>query len=365
MLTTQDVLTRFVTSVMVLAVAVAVGGCGADEREVEAATRYCAIMPDSVGLYVGNPVTQMGYPIGTVERVTPDIGSVRVDFVLTEHRQLPEDVKAVTRSPSILADRSLELVGNYNSGSVLRPDTCISLKNSSTPKSLSQIIGSASAFVDSISNQSSSNIEKSIAGLDQLANGQGGNINELVTRTSALVDNPDGTISDLGMIVSNSVKLTALLREMREPLKSALMTANLTTPHLNMALIGLRKFLGPLAPIILAVTDLEVRAGDLVQTTVDTVGVALGKLSPHANTIAHLLDPIPWWINAFMNHANNHEFNFLSYRPIMYRIPTHDGLALCGVINSSAPGSCADVGGQPYAVDVNLLQYVFSEAARQ
>ena len=47
-------------------------------------------MPDSVGLYVGNPVTQMGYQIGKVKAITPTARDVRVDFT-------------VTRAPSVAA----------------------------------------------------------------------------------------------------------------------------------------------------------------------------------------------------------------------------------------------------------------------
>src|SRR5262245_53860100 len=63
---------------------------------------YCATMPDAVGLYIGNPVTQMGYKVGEVRTITPAAGSVRVDFKVNEDRPLPADVRAVTRSPSIL-----------------------------------------------------------------------------------------------------------------------------------------------------------------------------------------------------------------------------------------------------------------------
>ena len=44
--------------------------------------QFCAIMSDSVGLYVGNPVTQMGYKIGTVDSITPRDTSVEVHFSL-------------------------------------------------------------------------------------------------------------------------------------------------------------------------------------------------------------------------------------------------------------------------------------------
>ena len=65
------------------------------------AVRYCAIMPDSVGLYVDNPVTQMGYPIGKIAAITPQAMSVRVDFTVEHGRVLPEDVRAVSRSASM------------------------------------------------------------------------------------------------------------------------------------------------------------------------------------------------------------------------------------------------------------------------
>ena len=43
---------------------------------------------------------------------------------------------------------------------------------------------------------------------------------------------------------------------------------------------------------------------------------------------------------------------------------TQDGLLLCGQMNARVPGSCADIAGTPYAVDVALLQYVLMEASR-
>ena len=69
------------------------------------ALRFCAIVQDSVGLYVGNPVTQMGYTIGKVETIEPRATDVRIGFTIDDKRAIPQDVKAVIRSSSILADR--------------------------------------------------------------------------------------------------------------------------------------------------------------------------------------------------------------------------------------------------------------------
>jgi hypothetical protein len=78
---------------------------------------------------------------------------------------------------------------------------------------------------------------------------------------------------------------------------------------------------------------------------------------------ARLLDPGPRYITGLANIVNNHQFS-IRYRPPLYRVRTPDGVAACNIMNASAPGSCANVNGTPYAVDVALLQYVLTMANR-
>src|SRR6266545_1465668 len=75
--------------------------CG-HRAEVKAA-EYCAVISDSVGLYTDNPVTQMGYRIGKITSIDPRQSSVEIHLRIQEKRTLPADVRAVVRSPSILA----------------------------------------------------------------------------------------------------------------------------------------------------------------------------------------------------------------------------------------------------------------------
>ncbi|WP_167104356.1 MlaD family protein [Mycobacterium sp. DL592] len=355
---------------IVAAVVIAVGSsCSPSAREATAP--YCALMPDTVGLYVGNPVTQMGYPIGTVTSIAAGNSQVRVEFSVTERRQLPADVKAVIRSPSILADRSLELVGNYSGGPRLVPGGCVPLERSVSPKTVSEVIGSADTFLAAINPDGSTNIAGTVQGLDQLAHNNGAAAGRLLTTTSALLDSPDQAIADIGSIVENLGDLTTAVKEMSGPLKQAVLDAQATTPDLAKAVDGASRLaggpyeLGTLNPLIEAVAVVETRLGDTTQLTLDTAGATLRKLSPHANALAGLFDPVPWWINNLANHYNSHQFSFfnIAYRPPMFRVQTHDGLALCGAMNAAMPGSCADVNGVPYAVDVALLQYVLMQAS--
>lgn len=333
---------------------------------------YCAIVPDSIGLYAGNPVTQMGYQIGTVTSITANPADVRIDFSLIERRLLPADVKAVIRSPSILADRALELVGNYDSGPQLEPGSCVPLERSVSPKSISEVIGSAHTMLDSINPDGSTNISDTVRGLDQLARDNGTGVNQLLTASSDLLDSPDQAISDIGSIIQNTAQLTTVLRELRDPIKQILLDAQATTPDLVTGIDGAARLsgagggYGTLGPLIELVAVLETRLGEATQITLDTVSASVRKLAPRANAISDLIVPVPWWINAVANHFNGRQFHTfnIAYRPPLYRVRTHDGLALCGMMNASVPGSCADVNGQPFAVDVALLQYVLTQASR-
>jgi virulence factor Mce-like protein len=326
---------------------------------------YCAIMSDSVGLYVGNPVTQMGYPIGRVKSITPGTMDVRVDFSVTGHRALSRDVKATIRSTSILADRSLELVGNYDSGPQLSAGECIPLNKTATPKSLSEVIGSATEFINSINPEGSRNVADVIHGLDQSAHNNGAGVNRLLTTTSAVLDSPDQAINDIGSIIRNLDQLTSLLKELRGPLKEILVDADKTTPDLTRLAVGTKETTRTAIPLISLASDLEVYLGEETQFALDGTAVALRKLSAHAPRIANLLNVGPPWINALANYFNGRAArHVIRYRPPLYRVHAPDGVGLCNVMNASMPGSCANVQGEPYAVDIALLQYVLSQVRR-
>jgi len=346
------------------AVTVVLGASCARLHQRQPHAQYCAIMPDSIGLYAGNPVTQMGYQIGKVTSITPGTTDVRVDFTVTERRSLPHDVRAIIRSASILADRSLELVGNPGSGPNLRAGECIPLTRSSTPKSLSQVIGSATNFVNGINPNGSTNVGDVVREVDQAIHNNGARINKLLTTSSAVLDSPDQAISDIGSVITNLAELTTTITEMTGPLKEILLNAQQNTMDLAAAVEGGSRVLGGMAPLIAAAGDIETNLGDNeLQFTLDATSMALRKLSAHAPRLTNLLNPVPWWINTLANHYNNREFH-ITYRPPLYRIRTPNGLALCGIMNASMPGSCADVAGQPFAVDVALLQYVLTQANR-
>lgn len=326
--------------------------------------KYCAIMPDSVGLYVNNPVTQMGYQIGKITAVSPSAKSVRVDFIVNKQRLLPSDVKAVIRSTSILADRSLELVGNYSAGPKLSAGTCITLKRSVTPMSLSQVIGASTKFVNSISPEGSANIAGVLHGVDQALDNQGHNANRLLTTAASVLHSPDQAIGDLSSITTNLSTLTTTLTNLEPTLKSVFSDLDSYAPEMLTVGQSASMAWSGLAPILTMVADLETQLGPQIQQLLDTVSVAIRKLAPRAPFYASILNVAPRLINGMVNIVNTHHFGTLRYRPPLYRLRTPDGALQCNLMNASVPGSCANVQGTPYAVDVALLQYILTMANR-
>jgi virulence factor Mce-like protein len=362
--------------VVAFAVAVSAMACGEQRDNANKAHEFCAIMSDSLGLYVGNPVSQMGYQIGTVDAIEQQGTNVEVKFSITADRALPSDVKAVTRSPSILADRTLELVGNYSDGPKLQSGECIPRSRSYTPLSISQVIGSATDFVNGINPAGSNNIKDALHGIDQAAQGNGAAINKLLTVSSSLLDNPDQAIADLGSVTRNLATLSSMFVKDRDPLKKILQDLPALGPDLVTASNAADDISHPIVEAIQFVADIELRLGSEMQLALDTVADVVRHGTDHYKGYMNLLNPLPRFISglageppgadagALAKHLNNHVFYLLRWLPPLFRIRTQNGLALCGIMNASTPGSCADVQGTPYMVDTSLLQYVLTEAQR-
>lgn len=360
---TPQVLQRAVAVFVAMLAVLSSASCTSSHKAQ--AVSYCAMMPDSVGLYVDNPVTHLGYPIGKVTAITPAAKSVRVDFTVDGGQAIPEDAKAVTRSTSILADRALELVGDYTASTHLPAGGCIPLDRSLTPKSLSEVIGSSTDFINSINPVGSNNVGAVVNGVDQALRNQGPSANKLLTTMSSVLDAPDQAIGDLGSIVTNLTLLTSMLVDINPTMKGVFDdAAQSATREASETFKGTADGFQGLVPVIEAASSIENELGPQIQQLLDAVSVAVRKASPRAPFYASLMNVTPRVLNGLANLANNHEFT-LHYRPPLYRLRTPDGVAQCNIMNASMPGSCANVKGTPYAVDVALLQYVLTQAANR
>ncbi|MFG3621295.1 MlaD family protein [Nocardia abscessus] len=257
---------------------------------------FCAEMPDAVGLYTGNPVTQMGVKVGKVTSIVPKADHVEVTFSLDDGRRYPADVKAVTRSKSLLADRSVELVGNYKSGSQLASGKCIALGNSFTPKSISQITGSAADFIEAIAPEDGGQgLRRALAGMETALHGNGNDAQAMMRHAAAAMDSPDQLISDIGAAIMNMAPLSeeALQRwsAIRSILDQAPAVVNAVTYDLLPGVIELCEGVGYTGKTLY---DVQRRYGDQIWPFMHgSVTDVIHLAATRSKDIAGLLSVIP------------------------------------------------------------------------
>ncbi|WP_109529496.1 MULTISPECIES: MlaD family protein [Nocardia] len=357
--------TRLVGILVIVGVAAAGGiGVAATDGGQESTDGFCVRMPDSVGLYEGNPVTQMGFQVGKVDRIRPVGDHVEIGFTLAGGRRFPADVLAVTRSKSILADRSLELVGNYDAGPELTAGKCIPLEHSYTPKSISEIAGSAADFIDELSpSDGRQSLRNAVAGFEEALRGQGQNARAMMLHASAAANSPDQLIADIGSIILDMAPLTDDALRQWSSIQSILDQM----PAVVAAGIGLWPGTVDVCVgvgwLVNVLHDVHTEYGDQLWPMLrGPVAEAIHLAAGRSGDIASLLASIPSVAAMLRQQSDGDAAMAVAYQPPMVRIDTADSATVCDALNQLAPGTCTpSATGQAQIPATTLLDLVLAK----
>lgn len=93
----------------------------------------------AVSLFPDSEVRILGVPVGEVTAVVPEGDTVRVDMTYDAEYDLPADAKAVIVTPTLTADRFVQLTPTYTSGPKLEDGATIEVQDTGTPIELDRI----------------------------------------------------------------------------------------------------------------------------------------------------------------------------------------------------------------------------------
>ncbi|WP_067680039.1 MlaD family protein [Nocardia miyunensis] len=352
----------------VLALAL-VGGLGfavVDPEGPQSHSGFCAEMPDAVGLYAGNPVTQMGLQVGRVDRIQPRGDHVEVSFTLDGGRRFPVGVRAVTRSKSILADRSVELVGNYRTGPELAAGQCIPEEHSFTPKSISEIAGSAADFINALSpDDNRESFQKAVSGFEQALRGQGDNARSMMLHASAAAQSPDRLMADIGSIIQNMAPLTDAALQRWPAMKSILdQMPEVVGAGIDLwpGVVDVCVGVGWLVNVL---HDVQTNNGDLLWPLLQgPVADAVHLAASRSKDIAGLLDSIPSIAATLRQQSTGNGGMVIDYRPPTVQADSPVAPELCEEANRTRPGSCSTVQGHVRVPVTGLLDMVLAKGQR-
>jgi virulence factor Mce-like protein len=147
-----------------------------------------AHFPRAVSVYKGTDVRILGVNVGTVTAVIPEGNSVRVEMEYDGEVKIPKDAKAVVVTPTLVADRFVQITPVYTEGAVLADDADIALPDSAVPVELDRIYASIRDLSEALGPNGVNKdgtlnhlLEAGAKGLD----GQGGRGNEMIRQLSA------------------------------------------------------------------------------------------------------------------------------------------------------------------------------------
>ena len=95
-------------------------------------------------IFPGWEVRILGIPVGEVTAVIPEGNSVRVEMEYDEEYQVPADAQAVIITPTLTADRFVQLTPVFTGGDELQDGDEIAVEDTGTPIELDRIYRSLS-----------------------------------------------------------------------------------------------------------------------------------------------------------------------------------------------------------------------------
>lgn len=177
-------------------------------------TRITGYFDAAVGVYAGSDVRVLGVKVGTVDSVEPQGDVVKVVLSVDSSVPVPSDAKAAEVSPSVVADRYVQLLPAYTGGDKMASGGEIPRDRTATPVELDKLYSS----LDDVSKALGPDGANSTGALSQLLNTSAANLNGngaalggTLTELSKAVQTLSNSRGDLFGTVTNLQKFVSVL----------------------------------------------------------------------------------------------------------------------------------------------------------
>ncbi|MGN5235967.1 MCE family protein [Rhodococcus sp. SJ-3] len=105
-------------------------------------TTVTAYFDKAVGIYEGSDVRVLGVEVGSVTSVEPQGEVVKVDMRVNRGVDIPADARAVQITPSVVADRYVQLTPAYSGGETMSDGAVIDRERTATPVEVDELYAS-------------------------------------------------------------------------------------------------------------------------------------------------------------------------------------------------------------------------------
>lgn len=248
----------------------------------------------TVSIYRGSEVRVMGVRIGTVTAVVPEGDRVRVAMEYDGEYKLPADAKAAIVTPTLTADRFVQIAPAYTGGRVMPDHGRIDLPQTGTPVELDRIYQSLSDLTQALGPNGANHngaLDDLLSAGAKALQGNGKLGNRTLLDLSAAVQTFGDNSGPLFDSVQNMSQLTQALAANDRVVDSFMGDLTSVSTQLAADRGELRKALAALARAVGIVRSFVHDNKDLVERDVrqltDVVGV-IARQRESLNQVAHL-----------------------------------------------------------------------------
>jgi phospholipid/cholesterol/gamma-HCH transport system substrate-binding protein len=256
--------------------------------------RVTAYFHRTVSLYKGSEVRVMGVNIGTVTAVVPEGDRVRVAMEYDDEYKLPADAKAAIVTPTLTADRFVQIAPAYTDGPQMQDNAKIELPDTGTPVELDRIYKSLSDLTQALgpngANKNGS-LDTLLTASDKALRGNGQLGNETLLNLSQAVQTFGDSSGPLFDSVENMSQLTDTLAANDRVVDGFMSDLTSVSTQLAADRGNLAKALAALARAVGTVRTFVHDNKDMVQTDVRQLTRLTGVLARHnkdLNTLSRI-----------------------------------------------------------------------------
>jgi phospholipid/cholesterol/gamma-HCH transport system substrate-binding protein len=303
-----------------------------------------AHFPRTISLFEGNEVRIMGVPVGEITAIVPEGSSVRVDMEYDAQYEVPAGAKAAIVTPTLVADRFVQLTPPYSGGPVMQDGADIPMTDTAVPVELDQVyrgLDSLSVALGPTGANSDGSLSELLTVSANTLDGQGARANRMIGDLARTVDTFNRGRGALFGTVRGLQRFTTELAASDRQVRGFIRLLAGVSSQLSGEREEIRRALANLA-VALGTVERFVRGNKrLVQHDVAALADVSGVLARRHRILADLLEKGPLGLNNLVLSFDSVSGTIGSRMHLSPRIDDFDGLVCQWVRTAEVPDSRA------------------------
>lgn len=262
-------------------------------RPAEDTKTVSAQFSRAVSVFEGTQVRILGVPVGEVTAVIPQGSTVRVEMEYAAEHAVPADAQAVIITPTLTADRFVQLTPAYTEGPELQDGAEIEVQDTGTPVELDRIYRSLSDLTKALGPNGvnrNGTLNNTLEAGAKLLDGQGRRANRTIKDVSTMVQTLGDAGNDLFGTVRALDEFTAALADNDEAVSVFMRDLGQVSQQLAGEKQELRAALRNLASVLGKVEGFVKGNRELLVSDVEDLTRILVVLGDQKKSLENILD---------------------------------------------------------------------------